>query len=143
MTIPARIGVIWFSGYRGKDLNVIFYQNMPNLHNWYKSAERKISQKNPEYMLNYSFPCSCSINLSSFRLIIKQQWTIEEISIFSNSSHLEWRVGLSDTILKGTHPRTIPARFGLIWLRGFRGEDLNVKVYDVRRTDRQTTTDAK
>jgi hypothetical protein len=30
------------------DLNVIFYQNMPNLHNRYKSAERKISQKNPE-----------------------------------------------------------------------------------------------
>jgi hypothetical protein len=29
----------------------------------------------------------------------------EEISIFSNSSHLEWRVGQSDTILKGTHPR--------------------------------------
>jgi hypothetical protein len=27
---------------------VIFYQNMPNLHNRYKSAERKISQKNPE-----------------------------------------------------------------------------------------------
>jgi hypothetical protein len=24
--------------------------------------------------------------------------------------------------------------FGLIWFRGFRGEDLNVKVYDVRRT---------
>jgi hypothetical protein len=37
-----------------RDLNVIFYQNMPNLHNRYKSAERKISQKNPEYMLNYS-----------------------------------------------------------------------------------------
>jgi hypothetical protein len=45
----------------------------------------------------------------------------------------EWRADLSDTILKGTHPRTIPARFGLIWFRGFRGEDLNVKVYDVRR----------
>ena len=97
---------------------------MPNLHNRYELAERKISKKNPEYMLNYSFPCSCSINLSSFRFIIKQQWTIEEISIFSNSSHLEWRVGLSDTILKGTHPRTIPARFGLIWSRGFRGEDV-------------------
>ena len=67
--------------------------------------------------------------------MLKQQWTIEEISIFSNSSHLEWRMGLSDTILKGTHPTTIPARFGLIWLRGFRGEDLNVTVYDVRRTD--------
>jgi hypothetical protein len=50
-------GLIWFSGFRGKDLNVIFYQNMPNLHNRYKSAERKISQKNPEYMLNYSLPC--------------------------------------------------------------------------------------
>jgi hypothetical protein len=32
-------------GFRGEDLNVIFYQNMPNLHNRYKSAERKISEK--------------------------------------------------------------------------------------------------
>ena len=32
-----------------------------------------------------------------------------------------------------THPGTIPARLGLIWFNGFRGEDLNVKVYDVRR----------
>jgi hypothetical protein len=38
---------IWFSGFRGEDLNVIFYQNMPNLHNRYISAERKISKKNP------------------------------------------------------------------------------------------------
>jgi hypothetical protein len=45
-TIPARFGLIWFSVFRGEDLNVIFYQNMPNLHNRYKSAERKISQKN-------------------------------------------------------------------------------------------------
>jgi hypothetical protein len=45
-TIPARFGLIWLSGFRGEDLNVIFYQNMPNLHNWYKSSERKISQKN-------------------------------------------------------------------------------------------------
>jgi hypothetical protein len=42
-TIPARFGLIWFSGFRGEDLNVIFYQNMPNLHNRYISAERKIS----------------------------------------------------------------------------------------------------
>jgi hypothetical protein len=54
-TIPAKFALIWFSGFRGEDLNVIFYQNMSNLHNQYKSAERKISQKNPEYM-----PCSCS-----------------------------------------------------------------------------------
>ena len=59
-TIPARFALIWFSGFRGEDLNVIFYQNMPNLHNRYISAERKISQKNPKYMLNYFSPCSCS-----------------------------------------------------------------------------------
>jgi hypothetical protein len=117
-TIPTRFDLFWFSGFRGEDLNVIFYQNMPNLHNifyelwtfvdfdrlckleksgdeilknlllgyywanlnqtllrWfldgifyqnmpnlhnrYISAERKISQKNPEYMLNYFLPCSC------------------------------------------------------------------------------------
>jgi hypothetical protein len=61
--------------------------------------------------------------------MLKKQWTIEEISIFSNSSHLEWRARLSDTILKGTHPGTIPARFCLIWFSGFRGEDLNVNFY--------------
>jgi hypothetical protein len=33
-------------------------------------------------------------------------------------------------ILKGALPGTLPARLGLIW---FRGEELNVKVYDVRR----------
>jgi hypothetical protein len=59
-TIPARFGLIWFSGFRGEDLNVIFYQNMPNLHNRYKSAELNISHKNSEHMLNYSLPCSCS-----------------------------------------------------------------------------------
>jgi hypothetical protein len=51
--------------------------------------------------------------------VIKQKMTTKEISIFSNSSHFEWRVGLSDTLLKGDHSRTIPAR----------GEDLNVIVY--------------
>jgi hypothetical protein len=40
--IPAMFGLIWFSGFRGEDLNAIFYQNMPNLHNRYISAERKI-----------------------------------------------------------------------------------------------------
>ena len=55
-TIPARFGLIWFSGFKGEDLNVIFYQNMRNLNNRYKSVDRK----KPEYMLNYSLPCSCS-----------------------------------------------------------------------------------
>jgi hypothetical protein len=47
---------------------------------------------------------------------------LEEFSIFSNRCHLEWRAGLSYTILKGTHP----VKFGLIWFSGFRGEDVNV-----------------
>jgi hypothetical protein len=62
-------------------------------------------------------------------LIIKQQWTNEESSIFSNSSHLEWRAELSDTILKWDYTRTIPAKLGLIWFSGFREEDLNVIFY--------------
>ena len=52
---------------------------------------------------------------------------IEEISIFSNSIHIEWRMGLSDSIWKRTHSRTIPFRFGLTLFNGFRGEDLNGK----------------
>ena len=47
-TIPAKFALIWFSGFR-EDLNVIFYQNMSNLYDQYKSVERKISQKNSEY----------------------------------------------------------------------------------------------
>jgi hypothetical protein len=48
---PRQLFLVWFSGFRGDDLNVIFYQNMPNLHNQYKSAERKnISQKNLQYV---------------------------------------------------------------------------------------------
>ena len=70
-TIPARFGLIWFSGFRGEDLNVIFYQNMPNLHNQYISAERKISQKNPEYMLNYSLPCSSNNKTLNARLLAR------------------------------------------------------------------------
>ena len=72
---------------------------------------------------------SVTISLRNFvgEGIIKQQWTIEEISIFSNSSHLEWRVELSDTSLKCDYPRTIPARFGLISFSGYR--DLNVIFY--------------
>jgi hypothetical protein len=117
--------------------------------------------------------------------IISTHFWAKEISIFSNSSHFEWRAGLSDTILlrnelkwslggplsklcvtppfsinfrfqiksqvsdfrplwassfriqqaglsdtilKGDHPRTIPAKFALIWFSSFR-EDLNVIFY--------------
>ena len=70
-----------------------------------------------------------SSNLGTFWLKIEQFWPFEEISIFSNSGHLGYRTALTDTILKGTHAWTIPARFGLIWFSGFRGEDLNVIFY--------------
>jgi hypothetical protein len=36
----------------------------------------------------------------------------EEISIFSNGSHLGYKTVLTDTILKGNHPRIISAKFG-------------------------------
>jgi hypothetical protein len=68
-TVPTRFGLIWFSGFRGEDLNAIFYQNMPNLHNRYKSTERKISNKNPEHMLNYSLPCSITGLFMNFELL--------------------------------------------------------------------------
>jgi hypothetical protein len=77
-------------------------------------------------MLKSSSLCLYSSNLGTIWLKIEQLWPIEEMSIFSNSGHLEWRAGLADTILKGTHPGTITARFDLIWFSGFRGEDLNV-----------------
>ena len=39
---PSQISFNWFSGFRGEDLNVIFYQNMSNLYNQYKSVDVKI-----------------------------------------------------------------------------------------------------
>ena len=80
-------------------------------------------------MLKSSSLCLYSSNLGTFWLKIKQFWPFEEISIFSNDGHLGWRAGLSDTILKGIHPGTIPTMFGLIWFSGFREEDLNVIFY--------------
>jgi hypothetical protein len=84
----------------------------------------------PTFKIICNTPIFCQIeNQGSDYRLLGEQWTIEEISIFGNSSHLEWRAGLSDTFLKETHPRTIPARFSVIWFRGFRGEDLNVIFY--------------
>jgi hypothetical protein len=40
-------------------------------------------------------------------------------------------------------PKDHLAKFGLIWFSGFKGGDLNVKAYEVRRTDgRQVMTKA-
>jgi hypothetical protein len=42
----------------------------------------------------------------------KQFYPFEEIPIFSNGGHLGYRTALTDTILKGDHPRIISAKFG-------------------------------
>jgi hypothetical protein len=54
------------------------------------------------------------------------------IRFHSASSHLEWRVGLSDTILKGTHPGTIYAKFGSIWPSCFREDFFNISQSEKR-----------
>jgi hypothetical protein len=43
--------------------------------------------------------------------------------ILSNGGHLGYRTALTDTILKGGHPRIISAEFGWDWHCSFRGED--------------------
>jgi hypothetical protein len=57
--------------------------------------------------------CLYSSNVGTFWLKIEQFWPFEEISIFSNGGHLGYRAALTDTILKGDHPRIISA----VWLR--------------------------
>jgi hypothetical protein len=47
-----------------------------------------------------------------FYELIEPFWPFEEISIFSNGGHLGYRAALTDTILKGDHPRIISAKFG-------------------------------
>jgi hypothetical protein len=46
-------------------------------------------------MLKGSSLCLYSSNLGTFWIKIEQFWPFEEISIFSNSGHLEWRAGLA------------------------------------------------
>ena len=45
-------------------------------------------------------------------LKIKQFWSFEEISIFSNGGHLGYRTALTDTFLKEDLLRIISAKFG-------------------------------
>jgi hypothetical protein len=66
--------------------------------------------------------CRCMLCVS---FVQENVYSTNVPAVVSDGHHLEWRVGLSDTILKGNHPRTIPATFGLIWLSSSR-EDLNV-----------------
>ena len=57
----------------------------------------------------------------------------------SNSSHLEWRMGLLDRNLTGN----TPPMCSWIGFSSFREEALNVKLYDVQWTDDWQQMDAK
>ena len=63
-------------------------------------------------MLKSSSLCLYSSNLDTFWLKIDQFWSFEEISIFSNGGHLEYKTELTGTILKGDHPGIISAKYG-------------------------------
>jgi hypothetical protein len=57
--------------------------------------------------------CLYSSNFGTFWLKIEKFWPFEEISIFSNGVNLGYKTALTDTILKGDHPRIISAEFGI------------------------------
>ena len=60
-TIPATFGLIWFSGFRGKDLNVIFIKICLICIIGINRLKEKFHRKPQNiYMLNYSLPYSCS-----------------------------------------------------------------------------------
>jgi hypothetical protein len=111
--------------FRRKSIKCDLYQNMPNLHIRYKSLAGMVLGWVPfkivsdEPTLHSRWLLLLKIEISS---IVHCCFIINQNELKFNCSYM-----------KGTHPRTIPARFGLIWFRGYKGEDLNVKVYDVRR----------
>jgi hypothetical protein len=63
-------------------------------------------------MLKSSSLCLYSSNVGTFWLKIEQFWSFEEISIFIYGGHPGYKTVLTDTILKGDHPRIISAKFG-------------------------------
>ena len=65
-------------------------------------------------MLKSSSLCLYSSNFGTFWLKIGQFWPFEEIFISSNGGHLGYRTAMTDTILKGDHPRIISAKFGSV-----------------------------
>ena len=130
---------VWFNlvqrFQRRSGLNVIFYQNMPNLHNRYKSAERKISQKNPEYMLNYSLPCSCIKIWAHFDLYYSSNGQLKfHLPLFSIFSLVAILVGSRDQRTQiWKRAIQIPFHQSLVAIGPVVSEE-KIKVYDVRRT---------
>jgi hypothetical protein len=99
-TIPAKLSVIWFSGFRGEDLNVIFYQNM---HNRYKSAENHLNFSSETAEPNYT------------KLGRDGPWVVP----FQNCVR---QPRPSFKMAAVTKNRNFFNKFSVIWFSGFRGE---------------------
>jgi hypothetical protein len=63
-------------------------------------------------MLKISSLCLYSSNLDTFWFKIEQFWPFEEISIISHGGLVGYKTALTDTHLKGDHPRIISGKFG-------------------------------
>ena len=66
-------------------------------------------------MLNYML-CTWNTNLGSFWLTVKKQYTIKEISIYSNhimAAKINKGQGCKDLIFKGDYPRAIQSKWNV------------------------------
>ena len=101
-------------------------KTLKEVHNYFIEI-LGFDEKSSDAALNNKYKTRGSAHWACIaHLTIEWYWSKfqrEIIITLKNSSHLAWRVGLSDTILKGTHPGTIYAKFGSIWPSCFRGED--------------------
>jgi hypothetical protein len=118
-TIPAKFGLIWFSGFRGEDLNVIFYQNMPNLHNRYISAERKIwgGMKLKKNLLLWYYWANLNQTLLKWFLCGPLPKLCPAFQSLDRKAEPPY------TFLEENHPMTISSKFCSYWANGLRQED--------------------
>jgi hypothetical protein len=91
----------------GKKLKIIFSSEI------IKPISTKLCWNDPWVVPFENCVCLYSSNLGTFWLKIEQFWPFEEISIFSHGGHLGYRTALTDTILKGDHPRIISAKISM------------------------------
>jgi hypothetical protein len=64
------------------------------------ATKLKIEKKGDEILIVH---CCFSVSQN-----VEQFWPFEKNSIYSHGCHLGYRTVLTDTILRGTHPGTIP-----------------------------------
>jgi hypothetical protein len=91
---------IWFSGFGGEDLNVIFYQNMPNLHNRYKSLDGPLPKWCPAVALSRQ-----DGHHSAVALLLK-------VALIQVSDYRLLGASGFNTILEEDHPMTSLSNFG-------------------------------